>query len=38
VRAGIEAGEQVVVAGAERLMPGAPVMPQVVERGPARET
>ena len=29
---GIEAGDQVVVGGAERLFPNAPVMPQVVER------
>src|SRR5882672_4693058 len=29
---GVEAGDQVVVGGAERLFPGAPVMPQVVER------
>jgi len=29
---GIEAGDQVVVGGLERLFPGAPVMPQVVER------
>jgi len=29
---GIEAGDQVVVGGAERLFPGAPLMPQVVER------
>src|SRR6266851_6501752 len=29
---GIEAGDQVVVGGAERLFPSAPVMPQVVER------
>ncbi|MGH9260918.1 MAG: efflux RND transporter periplasmic adaptor subunit, partial [Acidimicrobiales bacterium] len=38
VRAGVDAGEEVVVAGAERLMPGAPVMPRVVERGPVRES
>ncbi len=37
VRSGIDAGEQVVVAGAERLMPGAPVLPTVVERGPVGE-
>ena len=30
---GVSAGEQVVVGGAERLMPGAPVAPTVVERG-----
>jgi membrane fusion protein (multidrug efflux system) len=29
---GVDAGEQVVVGGAERLFPGAPLMPQVVER------
>src|SRR5437899_6354563 len=29
---GSEAGDQVVVGGAERLFPNAPVMPQVVER------
>src|SRR3989454_5526843 len=29
---GIDAGDQVVVGGAERLFPNAPVMPQVVER------
>src|SRR6267378_6552704 len=29
---GIEAGDQVVVGGAERLFPGAPLMPQVGER------
>src|SRR2546426_5481688 len=29
---GIEAGDQVVVGGAGRLVPNAPVMPQVVER------
>jgi len=29
---GIDAGDQVVVGGAERLFPGAPLMPQVVER------
>jgi membrane fusion protein, multidrug efflux system len=32
VGGGIEAGDQVVVGGAERLFPGAPLMPQVVER------
>jgi membrane fusion protein, multidrug efflux system len=32
VGGGIEAGDQVVVGGLERLFPGAPVMPQVVER------
>lgn len=30
---GVQAGEQVVVGGAERLQPGAPVMPRSVERG-----
>ena len=35
VTAGIEAGEQVVVGGAERLGEGAPVQPTVVERGKA---
>lgn len=37
----VEAGDQVVVGGIERLFPGAPVMPQVVERrrgGPPAET
>ncbi len=29
---GVEAGDQVVVGGLERLFPNAPVMPQVVER------
>ena len=29
---GIDGGDQVVVGGAERLFPNAPVMPQVVER------
>src|SRR6059036_1759167 len=29
---GVQAGDQVVVGGLERLFPGAPVMPQVVER------
>ena len=38
VRTGIDAGEEVVVAGAERLMPGAPVMPTVVERGAVQES
>jgi membrane fusion protein (multidrug efflux system) len=32
VGGGIEAGDQVVVGGLERLFPGAVVMPQVVER------
>jgi membrane fusion protein (multidrug efflux system) len=34
VRSGIKAGELVVVGGAERLFPGAPVAPTVVTRGP----
>ncbi|HEU5260760.1 MAG TPA: efflux RND transporter periplasmic adaptor subunit [Gemmatimonadales bacterium] len=33
VRGGVEAGEQVVVGGIERLFPGAPVMAKVIERG-----
>ena len=33
VRKGVQAGEQVVVGGAERLQPGAPVSPTVVNRG-----
>ena len=32
VRSGVKAGEQVVVGGQERLAPGAPVMPRVVNR------
>ena len=32
VGGGVEAGDQVVVGGLERLFPGATVMPQVVER------
>jgi membrane fusion protein, multidrug efflux system len=32
VGGGVEAGDQVVVGGLERLFPGAAVMPQVVER------
>ena len=32
IRSGVEAGEQVVVGGLERLMEGAPVMATVVER------
>ena len=32
VGGGVEAGDQVVVGGLERLFPGASVMPQVVER------
>ena len=34
VTSGLDSGEQVVVGGAERLFPGAPVMARVVERGP----
>jgi len=33
-RSGVRAGELVVVGGAERLFPGAPVAPQVMTRGP----
>lgn len=33
-RTGVEAGEQVVVAGQERLSEGAPVAPKVVDRTP----
>jgi membrane fusion protein (multidrug efflux system) len=33
-RSGVESGEQVVVAGQERLSEGAPVAPKVVERRP----
>jgi len=36
VRSGVEAGEQVVVGGQERLFDGAPVSPAVVERKPVR--
>lgn len=32
LQTGVEAGEQVVVGGAERLFPGAVLMPQVVDR------
>jgi membrane fusion protein (multidrug efflux system) len=32
IRSGVEAGEQVVVGGQERLSEGAPVAPKVVER------
>jgi len=32
VRSGVQAGELVVVGGAERLFPGAPLAPKVVER------
>src|SRR6266704_3385882 len=35
VTKGVNPGEQVVVGGLELLAPGAPVMPRVVERGPA---
>ncbi|MFN2399556.1 MAG: efflux RND transporter periplasmic adaptor subunit [Gemmatimonadaceae bacterium] len=35
VRSGVQAGEQVVVGGAERLGPGAPVSATVVKRGKA---
>jgi hypothetical protein len=35
-RAGVEAGEQVVVGGQERLAEGAPAAPKVVERAPVR--
>jgi len=41
VGGGIEAGDQVVVGGLERLFPGATVMPQVIERkrgAPAAES
>jgi membrane fusion protein (multidrug efflux system) len=38
VRTGVEAGEQVVVGGQERLFDGAPVAPTVVERVPGRPT
>lgn len=34
VRQGVAGGEQVVVGGQERLAPGAPVAPRVVERRP----
>jgi membrane fusion protein, multidrug efflux system len=37
-RAGVEAGEQVVVAGQERLAEGAPVAPKVLDRLPQRGT
>jgi membrane fusion protein (multidrug efflux system) len=32
VQGGVDAGDQVVVGGAERLFPSAPVMPKVIER------
>jgi membrane fusion protein (multidrug efflux system) len=35
VRSGVEAGEQVVVGGQERLAEGAPVQPKVIDRTPA---
>jgi membrane fusion protein (multidrug efflux system) len=35
-RSGVEAGEQVVVGGQERLADGAPVAPKVVDRTPRR--
>ena len=35
---GVQAGDQVVVGGLERLFPGAPVMPQVVERHRGAQT
>ena len=38
IGSGVEAGEQVVVGGLERLFEGAPVMPTVVERRPGVET
>lgn len=34
-RSGVQVGELVVVGGAERLFPGAPVAPKLVQRGPA---
>jgi membrane fusion protein (multidrug efflux system) len=37
-RSGVEAGEQVVVGGQERLAEGAPVAPKVVDRTPQRGT
>ena len=37
-RSGVEAGEQVVVGGQERLAEGAPVAPKVMERSPRRAT
>jgi membrane fusion protein (multidrug efflux system) len=36
--AGVEAGDSVVVGGAERLFPGAKVMAQVVERRRGAQT
>lgn len=35
IASGLDAGEQVVVGGQERLFPGAPVMAKAVERGAA---
>jgi membrane fusion protein (multidrug efflux system) len=37
-RSGVEAGEQVVVGGQERLAEGAPVAPKVLDRSPQRGT
>jgi membrane fusion protein (multidrug efflux system) len=37
-RSGVEAGEQVVVGGQERLSDGAPVAPKVMDRTPQRGT
>jgi membrane fusion protein (multidrug efflux system) len=37
-RSGVEAGEQVVVGGQERLSDGAPVAPKVVDRAPPGAT
>jgi len=34
IRSGVTGGEQVVVGGQERLAPGLPLMPRVVERRP----
>lgn len=38
IKSGVEAGEQVVVGGLERLFEGAPAMPTVVERRPGVES
>jgi len=38
IKSGVEAGEQVVVGGLERLFEGAPTMPTVVERRPGVES
>ena len=35
-RSGVEAGEQVVVGGQERLAEGAPVAAKVIDRSPKR--